>query len=143
MRRLHPYIRRYWHRYAFGMLCTAITASLASFIPLLNGHAIDAAQHGNYVRLAGLAELIIAIAVAVGIARFFSRYVTFNVGRDIEYDLRNDLFEKLTELEGVFYQRLKTGDLMSRMINDLTAVRMLAGMGVLTFINAPLFFIYA
>ena len=57
----------------------------------------------------------------------------FNTGRDIEYDLRNDLFVHLTHLGADFYDKHKVGDLMSRLVNDLTAVRMMVGMGVVTF----------
>ena len=79
----------------------------------------------------------------MGAARWFSRFVIFNCGRDIEYDLRNDLFAHLCNLDQIFYQRIKTGDLMSRMINDLSAVRMMVGMGVLSFTNVPVTFFFA
>ena len=79
----------------------------------------------------------------MGAARWFSRVVIFNCGRDVEYDLRNDLFAHLCNLDQVFYQRIKTGDLMSRMINDLSAVRMMVGMGVLSFTNIPVTFFFA
>ena len=55
----------------------------------------------------------------------------FNVGRDIEYDLRNDLFAHLERLPLAYYQTQQTGDLMSRLVNDITAVRMLLGVGFL------------
>ena len=80
-------------------------------------------------------------ALLMGCARWFSRFIIFNCGRDIEYELRNDLFDHLTSLGPDFYQRFKTGDLMSRMINDLTAVRMMVGMGVLTFANTPVYYV--
>ena len=57
--------------------------------------------------------------------------------------LRNDLFTHLTLLDRSFYERLKTGDLMSRMINDLSAVRMMVGMGALSFADTPVTYIYA
>src|SRR5260221_7298862 len=83
---------------------------------------------------------MIIFALMLGTVRWFSRFVIFNVGRDIEYDLRNDLFAHLTTLGTDFYQTYKTGDLMSRMINDLTAVRMMVGMFVLTIANTPLIY---
>ena len=79
----------------------------------------------------------------MGVARWFSRFVIFNCGRDIEYDLRKDLFAHLAGLDQVFYQRIKTGDLMSRMINDLSAVRMMVGMGVLSLTTVPVTFFFA
>ena len=71
------------------------------------------------------------------LARWLSRFTIFNTGRDIEYDLRNDLFVHLTHLGADFYDKHKVGDLMSRLVNDLTAVRMMVGMGVVTFADAP------
>jgi ATP-binding cassette, subfamily B, multidrug efflux pump len=76
------------------------------------------------------------------IARTYSRFVIFNVGRDIEYDLRNDLFRHLETLPLGFYQQRQTGDLMSRLVNDVTAVRMLLGPGVLNFIDTPVNYVY-
>ena len=143
MARLFTYVRRYWHRYTFGILCTIATAILLTIIPRLSGEAINAINHGDYARLTYLAKWMIAVAFAMGFARWFSRFVIFNCGRDIEYDLRNDLFAHLCGLDQVFYQRLKTGDLMSRMINDLGAVRMMIGMGVLSFTTVPVTFFFS
>jgi len=143
MKRLLSYMRRYWLRYTFGIACTFATAALAMKIPLFLRDAIDATRADRMDLVAYYSELMIAFAVILGIVRWFSRFVIFNVGRDIEYDLRNDLFQHLTTLNSDFYQRFKTGDLMSRMINDLTAVRMMVGMFVLTIANTPLIYALA
>ncbi len=143
MTRLLGYIRRYWHRYLFGILCTIATAVLLTIIPRLSGEAVNSINRGDYPRLVRLIEIMIVVALAMGVARWFSRFVIFNCGRDIEYDLRNDLFAHLCSLDQVFYQRLKTGDLMSRMINDLGAVRMMIGMGVLSFTSVPVTFFFS
>src|SRR2546430_461013 len=86
--------------------------------------------------------LIVAITIIQGVVRTFSRFVIFNVGRDIEYDLRNDLFRHLETLPLAFYQQRHTGDLMSRLVNDVTAVRMLLGPGILNFITTPVAYAY-
>ncbi|HYL60840.1 MAG TPA: ABC transporter ATP-binding protein [Candidatus Acidoferrales bacterium] len=143
MKRLLTYARRYWLRYVAGILCTLATGSLAMIVPLFIKDAINATEKHRLDLLAWYAELMIATAIVLGVVRWFSRFIIFNVGRDIEYDLRNDLFQHLTTLDADFYQRFKTGDLMSRMINDLTAVRMMVGMGVLTFANTPLIYTLA
>ena len=75
--------------------------------------------------------------------RTYSRALIFNAGRDVEYDLRNDLFAHLEKLPLAFYQANRTGDLMSRVINDISAVRVMLGPGVLNFVNAPLYYVYA
>jgi ATP-binding cassette, subfamily B, multidrug efflux pump len=143
MKRLLVYIRRHWLTYAAGILCTLVTATLANVIPLLVRDSINAIQANRPHDLTRYAVTLGGLALAMGVARWFSRIAIFNTGRDIEYEMRNDLFAHLVTLGPGFYQRLKTGDLMSRMVNDLTAVRMLAGMGVLTLTNTPLYYIYA
>ena len=143
MKRLLSYMRRYWLRYAFGIACTFATAALAMKIPLFLRNAIDATRADRMDLVAYYSELMILFAVILGIVRWFSRFVIFNVGRDIEYDLRNDLFQHQTTLGADFYQRFKTGDLMSRMINDLTAVRMMVGMFVMTVANTPVVYALA
>ena len=87
--------------------------------------------------------MIAVVALMLGTVRWFSRFVIFNIGRDIEYDLRNDLFVHLSTLGTDFYMKYKTGDLMSRMINDLTAVRMMVGMFVMSVSNTPLMYTLA
>jgi ATP-binding cassette, subfamily B, multidrug efflux pump len=143
MKRLFSYMRRHWLTYLFGIFATFLTATFYNFVPLLTRDAINAAQSGHRTALAHYAELIALVAVVMGTARWISRFVIFNIGRDIEYEIRNDLFAHLARLGPDFYQRLRTGDLMSRMVNDITALRLLVGMGVLMLTNTPVYFVYA
>ncbi|MCK6554818.1 ABC transporter ATP-binding protein/permease [Candidatus Binatia bacterium] len=143
MHRLWGYVRRYRRRYAVGCLCLLATASLAMAIPYLLKRAVDAVGAGAPAsRVATFALTIVAIALAQAVVRTLSRSLIFNVGRDVEYDLRNDLFRHLERLPLAFYQRHQTGDLMSRLVNDVTAVRMLLGVGVLNLINTPIYYAY-
>ena len=100
MRRLFGYMRGVGWRYAFGILCTFATATLAMIVPYLLKSGIDAIQAGHYERLSKVAEEIAAAAVTMGIARWCSRFTIFNCGRDIEYEIRKDLFERLMLLGG-------------------------------------------
>ncbi len=143
MKRLFSYMRRHWLTYTFGIVATFLTATFYNFVPLLTRDAINAAQAGQHASLAHYAELIALVAVVMGTARWISRFVIFNIGRDIEYEIRNDLFAHMAKLGPNFYQRLRTGDLMSRMVNDITALRLLVGMGVLMLTNTPVYFVYA
>jgi len=143
MKRLSGYIRRYSVWYALGVLCTLSFAILQMILPLLMRDAVNAVQRGHLNRLVHFATLMIGLAALMGVARAVSRVIIFNTGRDVEYDLRTDLFAHLTTLGPDFYERLKTGDLMSRMINDLNAVRMMVGMGVLSFTNTPVTYLFA
>ncbi|HYV56960.1 MAG TPA: ABC transporter ATP-binding protein [Candidatus Nitrosopolaris sp.] len=143
MSRLWAYLRRYRVRYVGGILCLVGATTLSMTIPWLYKQVVDAITAGAGARtLARYLGLIVAIAVVGGVVRTFSRFVIFNVGRDIEYDLRNDLFAHLETLPLAFYQQRHTGDLMSRLVNDVTAVRMLLGPGVLNFINTPVYYVY-
>jgi ATP-binding cassette subfamily B protein len=143
MRRLSGYLLRYRWRYVAGGICLLATATLAMAVPYLLKRAIDAAAHGAPPqRITAAAILIITIALVQAVVRTFSRALIFNVGRDIEYDLRNDLFAHLQTLPLAYYQEQQTGDLMSRLINDVTAVRMLLGPGILNLVNTPVYYAY-
>ena len=142
MKRLFTYAWRYRSWYAIGILCTFTFALLQMVQPLLMRAAINAVHEGASGQLVRIAMAMVLLAVLMCGARALSRIITFNTGRDIEFDMRNDLFAHATKLGPDFYERLKTGDLMSRMINDLMAVRMMVGMGVLSFTNTPVTYIF-
>ena len=77
------------------------------------------------------AAILLAIAVTKGIFQFLTRWIVIGVSRDIEFDLRNDLFARLESLSYSYYQRNRTGDIMARATNDLSAVRMLLGPAIM------------
>src|SRR5262249_47050742 len=81
---------------------------------------------------------VVALRAAL---RFVSRTQIFNAAREIEYEIRNDLFEHLQRLPQSFFFRWRTGDLMSRCVNDLTAVRLLLGPGLVSTIQNPILFL--
>src|SRR5438046_416150 len=144
MARLWRYVGRYRLRYVGGIACLVGATSLDMMVPRLLGRSLDAIETDAGARvLLTYLGLIVAITVLQGLVRTFSRFVIFNVGRDIEYDLRNDLFAHLERLPLSYYQTQQTGDLMSRLVNDITAVRMLLGVGFLNLINTPIYYLYA
>src|SRR5215468_10414184 len=144
MHRLWGYIYRYRARYLQGILCLVATATLAMSIPLLLKHAVEGIEKGLPFRQVAFYILaIVGVALVQGVVRAFSRFLIFNVGRDIEYDLRNDLFAHLQKLSLSYYQRQFTGDLMSRLVNDVTAVRIMLGLGIVNLLNTPLYYVYA
>jgi ATP-binding cassette, subfamily B, multidrug efflux pump len=144
MGRLWQYLGRYWKRYLVGGLCLLATATLVMMIPWWTRDVVRIIERGGSLNdVTFYALLIIFAAIAQGIVRTYSRALIFNAGRDVEYDLRNDLFAHLEKLPLAFYQSQRTGDLMSRVINDISAVRVMLGPGVLNFVNAPVYYIYA
>lgn len=144
MGRLKGYLWRYWRRYLLGGLCLFSTATLIMWIPWWIREGVRIIEDGGPIEeVTFYALIIIVAAVLQGTVRTLSRSLIFNAGRDVEYDLRNDLFAHLQKLPISFYQSQRTGDLMSRVINDISAVRMLLGPGILNLVNAPLYYLYA
>ena len=140
MKRLLGYLRRYRARYAAGGALSARHRHRWRWrCRYLLKRAIDAIEARRAVRARRptFAAAIVAVALVQGVARTLSRALIFNVGRDVEYDLRNDLFAHLETLPVAYYQTQQTGDLMSRLVNDVTAVRMLLGVGILNLVNTP------
>src|SRR3990170_6671398 len=144
MKRLLRYVGRYWRRYLVGGLCLLGTATLVMWIPWWIREAVRIIEHGGSLgEVTAYAGIIALAAVAQGVVRTYSRALIFNAGRNVEYDLRNDLFAHLQKLSVSFYHAQSTGDLMSRVINDISAVRVMLGPGILNFVNAPLYYVYA
>ncbi len=144
MKRLLRYLGRYWRRYLVGGVFLLGTATLVMWIPWWIREAVRIIEHGGSLRdVTAYAGIIALAAVAQGVVRTYSRALIFNAGRNVEYDLRNDLFAHLQKLSLSFYHTQQTGDLMSRVINDISAVRVMLGPGILNFVNAPLYYVYA
>ena len=144
MGRLKRYVWRYRWRYLVGGLCLLGTATLVMWIPWWIREAVRAIENGGPLGEVAYYCLLIGVAaVAQGIVRTYSRALIFNAGRNVEYDLRNDVFAHLQKLPRSFYHSQQTGDLMSRVINDISAVRVMLGPGILNIVNAPLYYVYA
>ncbi|MBI4474057.1 MAG: ABC transporter ATP-binding protein, partial [Acidobacteria bacterium] len=130
--RLTSYIRRHTSRLLAGFICIIITNIFLVVTPWVMGNAVDSLyQSLTREILIYYAGLIIVIAILEGVFRFLMRRLIIGVSRDIEYELRNDLFAHLETLSMPFYQKNKTGELMSRVTNDLSNVRMLVGPGIM------------
>ena len=133
---LIPYLKKYQALLIFGATMVLLTNVVAVIFPWILRNAIDRLyQEISRDILLYYALLMIAASGLEGIFRFLMRRILIGVSRKIEYDLRNDLFAHLQSLSPSFYQRNPTGDLMSRAINDLSAVRMVLGPGIMYSIN--------
>jgi ATP-binding cassette subfamily B multidrug efflux pump len=129
-RRLLGYARPYAPRYAAGVLCLAAATGLSLAIPWQVKLAVDALRVGTGTRVVAVyAGAILALAFFHGVARLGSRFTMLGAGQWVEHDIRRDLYEHLETLPPAFYQTHRTGDLMSRATNDVSALRALAGFG--------------
>ena len=142
--RLARYLKRHRARLAGGFLCVFMTNLFLLALPRVMGYAVDSLQESvTREKLAYYGSAIIGLAVCEGIFRFFMRRLIIGVSRDVEYAMRNDLFRHLEMLPMPFFQKNKTGDLMSRATNDLSNVRMLFGPGIMYTANTIIVAVFA
>ena len=150
---LFPYLVRYRHRFALGSVFLVLSTAITLLSPWVIKHAIDhlaarlgpdsvlAAAAGP--SLAAYAAALVALALAGGACRFLMRRIIIGASREIELDLRNDLLRHLQRLPPAWFQANRTGDLMSRATNDLSAVRMLAGPAIMYTASTSITFVVA
>ena len=135
------HFRKYYFKYGLFFLVGAVVLIFVDWIqldiPMLVGRIIDTLKSGSassesietsILRIAGLAALIT-------VGRFLWRYTIFGASRRIEYHLRNEMFGQATKLSQSFYSQEKVGGLMTHFINDLEAVRMSFGPGILMLVD--------
>src|SRR5256886_1443886 len=125
---LWPYVRRYRKGLALGIGALLMKDALQAALPLVIKSGIDSFQLSRVLQLAGL---LIGLSAIKGVFQYWMRVIIIGISRDIEFDLRNDLFGHLVKLSQDFYGRYRTGDIMARSTNDLNAVRMMLGPGIM------------
>jgi len=134
--RLRAYLRPYRGRLAFGVLLLLLTNAFDKAIPWVLQNAIDALEGERFGDVRSAALTVMAIAAGLWIFRTRSRIQVFNVGRDVEYDLRNELIDNVHRLGPTFFRKMATGEVMSRATSDLGQVRLLVGFGVLRVVDS-------
>jgi ATP-binding cassette, subfamily B, multidrug efflux pump len=161
LRGLVPYLGRYKGAIALGLVTLALMGLVGNIVPLATGVITDTlagsqrpferATHGaadvvplNWLsslvpyyqphsrRTLAIYCLILVVCIAIkGVMSFATRWILIGISRDIEFDIRNDLLDRLLVMEAEFYVRNRTGELMSRATNDLNSVRMVLGPGIM------------
>ncbi len=140
LRPLVPYLKRYRSSLVWGGLCVLFNNGIWILFPQVLRRAVNDLHTGvTRQKLLTYALLILAIALIKAIFQFLTRWVLIGISRDIEFDLRNDLFAHLERLSSSYYQRNRTGDIMARATNDLNAVRMLLGPAIMYSANTFVF----
>jgi ATP-binding cassette subfamily B protein len=137
---LFAYMRRYRWGYLWGTLSCVATNAVAVQFPRVLERAIDAMKKGApREMILILAGLLILIALVKGCFLYAQRWILIGISREIEFDIRNDLFRHLEKQDSGFYQKYRTGDIMARLTNDLNAVRMLLGPALMYSANTIFF----
>jgi ATP-binding cassette, subfamily B, multidrug efflux pump len=141
---LYSYMRRYRWQYVQGTLACVATNIVAVQFPRVLGMAINRIQQGTTKELILIFALIlVGISLVKGVFLYAQRWILIGISREIEFDLRNDLFRNLETQDSGFYQRYRTGDIMARMTNDLNAVRMLLGPALMYSANTIFLSVFA
>src|SRR5580692_18616 len=147
LRTVRKYLWRYRRGLALGILCLILKDLAQVSQPLVIGRAVDSlsgAASGKaptiFLRYVGY---LLIFALLKGVFQFGMRVILIGISRDVEYDLRNDLFGHLTSLSPDYYARTRTGDIMARATNDLNAVRMMLGPGLMYWGETSLTFVLA
>jgi ATP-binding cassette subfamily B protein len=140
LRPLFTYMRRYRWGYVWGSLSVIGTNAVWVLFPRVLQQAIDELNHSvTHRRILMFAGILVGIALIKGVFLYSQRWILIGISREIEFDLRNDLFRHLEKQDSGFYQRYRTGDIMARLTNDLNAVRMLLGPAIMYSANTVMF----
>ncbi|MGC2185516.1 MAG: ABC transporter ATP-binding protein [Terriglobales bacterium] len=140
LRPLFPYLKKYRGSYLFGTICVFVNNGVWILFPLVLRHAVDGLRSGvTREKLLVYSLQLLGVAAIKGIFQFLTRWIVIGISREIEFDLRNDLFRHLESLSYSYYQRTRTGDIMARATNDLNAVRMLLGPAIMYSANTIVF----
>ena len=140
LRPLVPYLKRYRTGLLLGGLCVLLTNGIAVQFPQILKRATNDLQLGvTRTKLLEYAAAVVVLFLVKGIFQFLTRRIVIGISRDIEFDMRNDLFAHLEQLSYSYYQRNRTGDIMAKATNDLNAVRNLLGPAIMYSANTIVF----
>jgi ATP-binding cassette, subfamily B, multidrug efflux pump len=139
LRPLLPYLRPYRRDYAIGMALVIVSNFFTTLGPKFIERGIDALRNGaGFPAVRAAVWLLLASAVAGGVARYGMRQLLNSGSRRVETDLRDHLYRHLQRMSAEFYDRFPTGDVMARTTNDLLAVRMVAGPALMYLVDTTI-----
>src|SRR6266404_1229099 len=134
--RFRTYLTPYWPWLVCGTICIVLMNSAKLAAPLVLGHAIDDLNSElNQRKLLHYGGLLILIACAQGLFLFLEQYMFIHILRSYECEMRDDYYAHLQKLSVAFYQKYRTGDLMTRAMNDINVVRTQASAAIMFMIN--------
>ena len=143
-RRLLQYVAKHRRSFLLGFACVVVTNLLTLAGPWVVKYAIDDLQSSLTLgKVRQYAAALLVLSMFAGLFRFLMRRIIIGASRDFEYDLRNDFFASLQRMHLGYFQHTRTGDLMSRATNDLSAVRMMIGPAVMYSSSTGLTFVVA
>jgi ATP-binding cassette subfamily B multidrug efflux pump len=137
---LFPYLKRYWPKFVWGGLALIVYNTAKAMIPLFIRAAVADMQHGlSMPKIEHDALRLLGVAAVSAVFLYLTRQIIIGASREIEYDIRNDIFSHLETQPPAFFQQHRTGDIMARSTNDLNAVRQLLGPAIMYSANTIVF----
>lgn len=138
------YLGQHRRQLVVGAVALCLAAFFAVVPPRLVGSIFDELGAGApFDRVALLAAGIVAATLGEALFRVVGRWSVLNASREVEYTMRNDLFAHLQRMHVAYFQHQRTGDLMARMTNDLTAVRQMVGFGLQSVVMTSVTFAFS
>ncbi|MBV6622281.1 MAG: ABC transporter ATP-binding protein [Rivularia sp. (in: Bacteria)] len=134
--KLVAYLRPHWRATTLGIVALLVVNGLGVYIPSLIGDCVKKlSENFEYGQIIRYSILIISLSSSMWLIRMASRIWIFGVGRQVEFDLKQQIFEHLLKLEPSYFATNKAGDLISRATSDVDNIRRLLGFVVLSFAN--------
>lgn len=142
LRKLGNYLRPHWRIILLGTIALIIVNALGVYIPLLIRDSIDQLQGKfSFAQLSHAALWLLLLAAVMWCFRMLSRVLIFGAGRQVEFTLKQKIFQHLLTIEPGYFSSNRSGDLINRATSDVENIRRLVGFAVLSFIN--IIFAYA
>jgi ATP-binding cassette, subfamily B, multidrug efflux pump len=139
--KLLQYLRPHWIRVAIGVVTLFLVNGIGTYLPLLISNVVDELQTKfDLSQLWQEVGLIIGLASFMLVMRMTSRIAVFGVGRQVEFDLKQQIFDHVLRLEPAYFATRTIGDLINRATSDVDNIRRLVGFALLSFVNT--FFAY-
>ncbi|MFZ1027674.1 MAG: ABC transporter ATP-binding protein [Limnoraphis robusta] len=136
LQKLASYIRPHWKQSLLGIFTLLLVNGLGVYIPLLIRNGINDLENAiDISNIIGLVFLIFGLASLMWVIRMVSRILIFGVGRQVEYDLKQNIFEHLLTLEPAYFSNSRIGDLINRATSDVDNIRRLLGFAILSLAN--------
>ena len=151
LKRLNKFLLKYKGKLLLGLLITIISRVFSIVTPRLVGDSMTTIE--NYLSLSNISTdelkdvlffnivLIIGASLISGFFTFLMRQTIINVSRFIEFDVKNEIFSHYQSLDQIFYKKNRTGDLMNRISEDVSKVRMYYGPVLMYGTNAVVLFV--
>lgn len=136
LKTIRTYLRPHWRIVSLGVLSLLLVNIVSAYLPLLISNSIDQLKIGfSFSELSRQAIILLVLASLMWVMRMLSRIMIFGAGRQVEFDLKQKIFQHLLTLEPSYFDNISSGDLISRATSDVENVRRLVGFVVLSFVN--------